>query len=260
MLVAAPAFAPALATPAPSAPQRVVSMNLCTDQLAMMLAAPGQLISVSDLAQDKRMSPMAQEAAGYPINRGRAEEIYLMNPDLVIAGEYASAPTVAMLRRLGIRVEVLSPAEDIDAIRDQITQVGDLLGQPEKARQILADFDTGLARVTSKTGRGRAALYYANGFTSGRDTLAGIIVTTAGYDNIANDYGVTETRALPLELLVMSDPDRLITGAKWPGQSRSEAILDHPVLAEITPNIIEATDANWVCGTPFILHAIRSLQ
>ena len=30
-------------------------MNLCTDQVAMLLAAPGQLISVSDLAQDPRM-------------------------------------------------------------------------------------------------------------------------------------------------------------------------------------------------------------
>ncbi|MGA0716208.1 MAG: ABC transporter substrate-binding protein, partial [Gemmobacter sp.] len=34
---------PAAAAP----PGRVVSINLCTDQLAMMLAAPGQLVSVS---------------------------------------------------------------------------------------------------------------------------------------------------------------------------------------------------------------------
>lgn len=251
MLIAAPALA---------TPERVVSMNLCTDQLVMMLAAPGQLISVSDLAQDTRMSPMAQEAARYRPNQGSAEDIYLMNPDLVIAGEYASGPTVAMLRRLGIRVEILPPAESIKTIREQILHVGALLEQPEKARQILADFDAGLAQVTSKTDRGQAALYYANGFTSGPDTLAGIIVDAAGYDNIAADYGVAGTSALPLELLVMAEPDRLITGAKWPGQSRSEAILDHPVLARITPNMTEATDANWVCGTPFILHAIRSLQ
>ena len=30
------------------APARVVSMNLCTDQLALMLSREGQLISVSD--------------------------------------------------------------------------------------------------------------------------------------------------------------------------------------------------------------------
>ena len=32
------------------APARVVSMNLCTDQVAMMLAAPGQLVSISHVS------------------------------------------------------------------------------------------------------------------------------------------------------------------------------------------------------------------
>lgn len=243
-----------------AAPARVVSMNLCTDQLAMMLAAPGQLISVSDLAQDPRMSPMAETAAGFRPNHGRAEEIYLMRPDLVIAGAYASGPTVAMLRRLGIRVEVLQPADSIAAIRDQIVTMGTLLEQQQTARQVLDDFDSGLAQVTAKADRGRAALYYANGITSGRDTLAGVILAAAGYRNIAQDYGIAGTSALPLEVLVMSSPDRLITGAKWPGQSRSESILDHPVLDRLTPSMVEVTDADWVCGTPFVLRAIGSLQ
>mgnify|MGYP006999250795 CR=1 FL=1 len=55
---AAPAALPPPATP----PARVVSMNLCTDQLAMALAAPGQLISVSYIARDPRASAMAEEA------------------------------------------------------------------------------------------------------------------------------------------------------------------------------------------------------
>ena len=38
-------------------PQRVVSMNLCTDQLAMLIARPGQLHSVSHLASDGEMRP-----------------------------------------------------------------------------------------------------------------------------------------------------------------------------------------------------------
>jgi iron complex transport system substrate-binding protein len=37
---------------AADAPARVVSVNLCTDQLAMLIAAPGQLQSVSWLAAD----------------------------------------------------------------------------------------------------------------------------------------------------------------------------------------------------------------
>lgn len=247
---------PAVAAP----PARVVSMNLCTDQIAMLLAAPGQLVSVSDLAADPRMSPMADQAAAYPPNYGRAEEIYLMRPDLVIAGMFTSGPTVAMLRRLGVRVEVMPPAEDFSAIRDEIARIGGFLGREHQAAQLIADFDAGLAALTKDRTRGRAALYYANGFTSGRATLAGAIVEAAGYANIAGDYGIEETTILPLELLVMAAPDRLITGAKWPGQSRSEAILDHPALAHAAPGMAEVTDRDWVCGTPFVLKAIKALQ
>lgn len=248
------------ALPATAAPQRVVSMNLCGDQLAMMLAAPGQLVSVTDLAQDPRMSPMAEQAAALIPNSGRAEEIYLMRPDLVIAGSYSSGPTVAMLRRLGIRVETLPPAEDFDAIRDQITRMGALLGRETAARDLLARFDADLAAARSPADRGRAALYYANGFTSGRNTLAGSILEAAGFANVATDYRIATTTALPMELLVMARPDRLITGAKWPGQSQGEAILDHPALAAIAPAARQVTDRDWVCGTPFVARAIRSLE
>ncbi|MEO0811096.1 MAG: hypothetical protein AAFW82_10790, partial [Pseudomonadota bacterium] len=45
-----------------AAPRRVVSMNLCTDQLAMLLAAPGQLYSVSYLAGRTDASVLADRA------------------------------------------------------------------------------------------------------------------------------------------------------------------------------------------------------
>lgn len=250
----------AAGAPVTAAPQRVVSMNLCTDQLAMLLAAEGQLISVSHLARDPRMSAMAETAVNYPVNHGRAEEIYLLRPDLVIAGEFESGPTLQMLRRLGIRVEVLPPAESIEAIRSGITRMGELLAREDAAADLLAGFDRELARVRSDHYRGKAALYYANGITSGRNTLAGTILDAAGYENIAGDYGVDSTTGLPLELVVMAQPDRLITGAKWPGQSRSEAILDHPALKKLAPDTAEVTDRDWVCGTPFILRAIEALQ
>lgn len=245
--------------PAPAAPQRVVSMNLCSDQLAMMLAAPGQLLSVSSLAQDPRLSPMAAQAAAHVPNTGRAEEIYLMRPDLVIAGSYTPPATLDMLRRLGIRVEVLPPAEDFDAIRGQITRMGDLLDRPNAARRLLARFDADLARVRSPGPRGRAALYDANGFTSGPDTLAGAILAAGGYDNVAAEYGIAVTTALPMELLVMARPERLVTGGRWPGQSQAEAILDHPALAAASPDR-QVTGRDWICGTPFVTNAIRSLE
>ena len=91
-LAAAPAFA--------DAPARVVSINLCTDQLALMLAAPGQLVSVTAFAQDPRQSATAAEAAALPANHARAEEVYLLAPDLVLASDFTAPATLAMLLSL----------------------------------------------------------------------------------------------------------------------------------------------------------------
>lgn len=250
----------ATTSPANAAPQRVVSMNLCTDQLAMLLAGDGQLISVSNLASDERMSSMTEQAAGYQVNHGRAEEIYLMRPDLVVAGQFTQGSTVQMLRRLGIRVEIFPPAESIDSIRQEIRHMGSLLGREQAADNLIADFDKRLKEVSAEGARGRAALYYANGVTSGRNSLAGTILDAAGYDNVASEFGVEGTSVLPMELIVMSQPDRVITGKKWPGQSRAEEILDHPALQKLSFGVAEATDRDWVCGTPHILRAIRELQ
>lgn len=59
--------------------QRVVSINVCTDQLAMLLAREGQLQSVSYLSRDPQLSVMADKAERLPINHAQAEEVFLQS-------------------------------------------------------------------------------------------------------------------------------------------------------------------------------------
>lgn len=252
--------APAVADNAP--PQRVVSMNLCTDQLAMLVAAPGQLYSVSYLAIDPRGSAMAEEAQGYVINHGLAEEIYLMQPDLVIAGSFSTRATLEMLRRLDIPVVVLDPAYSLDEVRERLDQMGETLGQEARAQELIADYDLRLAALRKNVGaRPSAALYYANGYTSGNRTLAGQILVAAGFKNAAVAAGFASGGIMPLEVLAMLEPDALITGRRYPGASRSEEILDHPVVRSLREGRANSTfaDRDWVCGTPFVLRAIADL-
>ena len=249
------------ATGAQEAPRRVVSMNVCTDQLAMLIADEGQLVSVSWLAADPRVSAMTGEAARHPQNRGRAEEVFLLRPDLVLAGAYAGRESADMLRRLGVRVEVFEPESGLDEIPDRIRQMGRALGREARAEALAADFEARLARLRAEpTRRPRAALYAANGYTSGERSLAGEILDAAGFANVAGEAGFPEGGIMPLETLVMSDPEVLVTGGTYPGASRSEAILDHPALAGLRGRAGAATtDGDWVCGTPFVLRAIERL-
>src|ERR1700741_2626109 len=92
------------AADAPGKPQRIVSLNMCVDELVLRLAQPQNVASVTWLSRDPGNSNVADAAARIPINHGLAEEIIPLQPDLVIAGVYTARPAVAMLKRTDVPV------------------------------------------------------------------------------------------------------------------------------------------------------------
>jgi iron complex transport system substrate-binding protein len=251
-------IAPTGAAPPPG---RAVSMNLCTDQLAMLLARPGQLVAVSPIARDPVSSAMWRQAAAVPTHAGSAEAILGLAPDLVLAGAWDSPATLAMLRRLGIRVETFPVEKTFADVEANITRMGELLGTPDAARRLVAGMRARLTDLPAPTGpRPRAALYYANGYTSGSDTLADAILTAAGLDNIAADRGLSGVASLPLEILVTERPDLIVLGQDYAAPARAQGILHHPALRALDAGRAVVADNLWVCGTPMALDAVAALR
>lgn len=245
------------------APRRVVSVNLCTDQLALLLAAPGQLVSVSRLAHDPESSALYDAARPIPANGSGAEEVFLLKPDLVLAGTYTSDATVRMLRNLGIPVERFAPARSLDDIPARLEQMGRALGREDEATRRIAAFRADLTQLsTPPARRPRAALYYVNSFTLGDHSLAGSILGAAGFSNIATEAGLDWGGTLPLERLILLAPDVIVKGRDYPGQARAEDPLTHPALRALERTRVAATltDRDWICGTPLVLSAVRSLR
>lgn len=243
-------------------PARVVSINLCTDQLAMMLADPGQLLSVSHLAVDPRSSVMVDQARTIAQNRGGAEEVFLMRPDLVLAGTYTARATVDLLVRLGVPVVELPPAQRLADVAGHLRIIGQALGQESRAELLVARFEAGLAALRIETAHPlSAALYYPNGYTVGAGTLADDILAATGFANVGAAAGVSGGGILPLERLVLSAPDLIVTSAPYPATSRSEEILRHPALEVVRGQAADAviSDAEWVCGLPQILSAVEGM-
>lgn len=242
-------------------PERVVSMNLCTDQLAMLLAAPGQLLSVSYLSRDPLSSAMVDEARTYPINRGGAEQIFLMHPDLVLAGTYTARASVDLLEGLGIPVLQLPPADTLEDVAAHMRLIGTALGREAQGEAMAQAFEADLARFGFDGQAASAAMYYPNGYTAGSGTLSDRILTLTGFRNVGAEAGLTGGGILPLERLVMAEPQVVVTSTPYPGVSRSEEILTHPALQALRDHAARASvrDADWVCGTPHILNAIRTM-
>lgn len=253
-----------LASGAAAAPERVVSMNLCTDQLALMIAAPGQLVSVSAWSRKPSASNLAAAAQALPANRGSAEQVFLMAPDLVLAGSFTDHAAVAMLRRLGVRVEVFPPAASVAEIRTRIRRIGALLGQEARAAEIVAAFDDrldALARRAAALGRDEGAYHYPNNYTAGSGTLAAEAMDRAALDNAAAALGIAGVGRLDLETLVMLRPFLIrsehISGAE---RGRSFATARHPALEGLAEAGGVTVAERWqVCGTPFLAETVEAI-
>lgn len=244
------------------APERVVSINLCTDQLALELAAPGQLISVSRLSHNRASSAKWEAARHVPANNSTAEEVYLLNPDLVLAGTFTAPATLAMLKRLGIDVVRFEPAQSLEEVARNLRQMGAALGRSAAAEARIATFEADLARLRATSGtRPRAALTYVNSYAPGDKSLAGQILTTAGFDNVAGEIGLQSVGVLSLEHLILLAPDVIVTGRAFPGASRAQDNLTHPALRALAGSYYAGalTNRDWVCGAPQVLRAVETM-
>ncbi len=263
LMILAIFLATSIVVPAAAKPQHIVSMNLCADQLLMLLVNRERIASVSFLAADRDATPMYKEAIGLRQNHGQAEEILLMKPDLVLAGTYTSRATVYLLKRLGFNLMELPIAASIEDIRRNIRLVADAVGELRRGEQLIAAFDQRLAAAAPiNQARPIAVYYWENGLTSGEHTLSGAILEAAGLTNLAAQLGISGIGYVPLEVLITHQPD-IIVMHRQQNRKRSVAsgTFQHPALRGITANrfIVRIPDELRACGTPFVVGAIDQL-
>lgn len=249
------ALALLLAGPALAAPQRVVSINLCADQLLVTLADRAQIAALSPLAADPALSAVAGRVADMARVRPNAESVLAHRPDLVLAGAWGGREAELLLRARGVPVLRLKLAEDFSAIGAQVHAVGAALGQAARAAALAAEIDRALAAITPPP-RGTALVWQAAGFTPGRGTLADAVLRAAGLANAAPFAGYGTVR---LERLLAEPPGLLVLPARTQGggASLSEALLAHPALAGIP---VLRLEPSWLaCGGPETARAVQAL-
>lgn len=247
--------------PAAAAPRRVVSLNLCTDQLALALAAPGQLASVTWLARDPAVSAEWRRANGIPINHGQAEEVVALAPDLALAGRYTARMAVSMLRRVGVKVVDFGVPGSLDDVRAQIREAAVALDRREAGEAAVAQFDAGLPPAPPGGPRPVAVVYQPNGATVGPGSLINSLLEAAGFDNLALKLGLDNYGRLPLDVLIAGRPDLLVVGELREGASLAEAMTRHAALGRYWRDhaVLEMPQSLWICGGPFTSQAAALL-
>ena len=243
-----------LAAPLAAAPRRVASLNLCSDELALRLAAPGQLVSISRLGADPDESPLAAQARGIATNTGRVTDVISLAPDLVLtSGGDPNAAAVA--RRLGITAVEITEPHSLADVRANIRRVAAALGRRPAGAALVAEMDAALAPAT----RLRPALMVSGGgLTIAPDGLAAAWLAHAGLSQQRVPRG-----QISLERL-LADPPQILVLTRYRAHqvSTNQRWLDHPAFAALpaTTRRISTDGRAWTCLGPALATEIARLR
>jgi iron complex transport system substrate-binding protein len=244
-------------------PQRVVSFNLCADQLVLSLADPAQIAGLSPYAADPKLSVLAEQARAFPRLDWQAESTIPLKPDLVLTGSWDRSVTRRMLARLGFRMETVDIVSDLAAARAQIRQVAALLGHPERGEAMLVQLEAARARLAAarKPGLSTALVIERGGYTAGPASLAATLLKEAGLtppagapEGIGGFVSLEKLLVLKPDLVFMKDPPAA-------PEDQGSLMFTHPALRGAHPpeRRIGLPTRTTLCGGPALIVAFDYL-
>jgi iron complex transport system substrate-binding protein len=247
------ALAAAGAAAAP--PRRAASLNLCTDELLLLLAAPDQVASVTHLAQSPAETPLWRRARLYPRNDGSLVSVAALKPDLVLTMGGGARDRVGIARRLGIPVLDLPYPQSLADIEQAVTRSAAALGRPAQGLALVARIE---ALKRARPARSVDTIWLGGGGRTVPSTgLAAEWMALAGLRqrSLAGDR-------VPLETLLVRPPAVLLRSDYRAGQySGEQRWLGHPLAARAKAGRTIVADGRlWTCMGPLMTGEIERLR
>ena len=244
-----------LTAPADAQPRRVASLNLCTDELLLLIAAPEQVVSVTHLAQDPAETPRWREARRHPRNDGSLMSVARHRPDLVLTMGGGARDRGRIAARLGMNVVDLPFAASLDDVAAGVRRVAAALGREERGAFILrglAGLRASAPRLAVDTiwlgGGGRTVM--ARGLEAQWMALGGLRQRVMQGDRV----GLETLIARPPRILLRSDyrQGQYSSGQRW---------LSHPAVSRARTGRTIGTDGRlWTCMGPLLIGEVLRLR
>jgi len=249
-------------------PQRIVSTNYCTDQILLRLVEPERIVSLTYLSwkpgeTTADLQPALRHAKK---NHGLAEEVLMLDPDLVVGGAFSAGFSNSLLARLGRNVIVFEPEQDFEQWYANVRRMGEAVGEPERAEKMIAEFKSELAAARAEIPPGEMPIYAnltVNNWIPGKDTLYQQLVNAGGFRTLGETLGYSGYRGIPLEQLIRTKPDLVSnTSAYESPPSLATMNLQHPLVRRWASQAyasIKIPERYVNCTTPETLKMIRQL-
>lgn len=244
----------ALAEPAQGAPQRVASLNLCTDELVLLLAAPEQIVSVTHLAHDFAETPLWRQARRHARNDGSLLSAAAHRPDLVVTMGGGGRDRRRIAERLRIRILDLPFARSLADVEASIRRLATELGREEAGAALLRRLEA--LRASAPAARIDTIWLGGGGRTVAADGLEAQWMALAGLRQrpIRGDRVSLET--------LIAEPPRIVLRSDYrQGQySGAQRWLAHPAARRVRAHSIATDGRRWTCMGPLLIDEIARLR
>ena len=195
---------------------RIVSLGPAATEIIFAIGAQDQLVARTDLCDYPPEASKIASVGGFSGNTLSLESIISFEPTLVYLFAGMHDVFVKPLEELGIEVYV-SNATSIEAVKNEVLDIGKLTGHEKEAQKVVKEMDTKLSRTEKmykvKAGKADGKLptvywevWHSPMMSCGKNSFMDDIITKAGGKNIFGE----EEYAYPMvseEAVLLADPD-----------------------------------------------------
>ncbi len=249
-------------------PTRIASVTLASDEILLSLIEPDRLIGVSTFATDPGISNVAALAGSIPHALTADPELLIsLDPDLILVATWTDPAVVQQLRDAGLAVFMTPTPVGLQAIRETISLLGELVGAEEAAAARIAEMNAQLQAVAEAVAGvdPLRVLYLTPGnYTSGSPSTISEVIAAAGGIDVAAEAGVSQFEPLGDEFILEQDPDVILLSGWTPWDPTFvESFRSNPVYSGLSAvqsgRVHPVNDAHLTTTSHFIAEGVADV-
>ena len=198
-----------------STPKSIVALSPSAVEILYAVGAGSQISAVTDFADYPEEAKSLPKVGGFDGKTLSMEKILSFKPDLVYLTDGMHNFLIEELEADGIAYYI-SNATSIEAVKNEILEVGKLTGHEKEAKVVLENMKTKLAKLSDGSVENPKTVYYevwnAPYMSVGTTSFINDVIATAGARNIFDDL----TDGYPVvseESIITRKPDVILLTA-----------------------------------------------
>ena len=259
----------------PRKPQRIVTLALSSDEMALAMLPAQRLAALHYLADDPGISTEAAKAQAVTarVRDYNVEQLLSLQPDLVLAPDWNRQELIQTLRDAGLPVVVTKGPSSVAEVKEALQQIALAAGEPQAGQKLIEQMELEMADIAAKVQnipqaqKKTVVLISHMASYGGKGSLFDNMCRDAGVINGAAAVGLGKNDALTKEAIVAANPDVILvptwTKGKLDVDQVRQELLNDPALQSVKAirekKLVQVSDAYLYCAAQDITKGIRGI-